>query len=358
MFRFESSVPHIRSSTLRWATLALIATFPLPASAQIPILNKPRESPSASVSQTIGMSTVSVSYARPAAKGRKIWGGLVPFDTVWRAGANENTVLTVSSPFSIGGTRLAAGHYGLHMIPTASAWTVILSRQANAWGSFSYDPKEDVARVSVTPRTEGQTERLVYTLDEPTDSTLSVTLHWEKLAVSVPLTVPTTQVVMDSLRQQLRNLPYFFPQSWNEAAQVAMQRRQWPVAAEWADSAIKRNGGFQSLSLKAGAVERMGDSAGARALRQQAIALAKTEVEVNAVGYQLLGQGKTDEAIAMFRRNVTDHPESWNTYDSLAEALATKGDKRGALTNYQKALDMVADEAQKQRIRTAMTALR
>lgn len=357
MFRLASSVALVSRSPIRWSGLLLLATLPCPVAAQVPILNKPRESPSASVSQTIGMTTVSVSYARPAVNGRKVWGGLVPFDTIWRAGANENTVLTVSSPFTVGGTRLPAGRYGLHMIPTASTWTVALSRQANAWGSFSYDPKEDAVRLSVTPRSENHTERLVYTLDEPTDSTLQLTLHWEKLAVVVPLMVPTTQVVIDSLKQQLRDIPYFFAASWNEAAQVAMQRRQWPMAAEWADSGITRNGGFQSMRLKAGAIERMGDTTGARALRERSMTVA-TEVDVNAVGYQLLGQKKTDEAIAMFRRNVADYPKSWNVYDSLAEALGVKGDKRGALTNYQRALDLVADETQKPRIRTAMAALR
>ncbi len=136
-----------------------------------------------------------------------------------------------------------------------------------------------------------------------------------------------------------------------------MQRRQWAQAAEWADSAINRNGGFRSMQLKAGAIERMGDSTGARTLRARALTIAN-EADVNAVGYQLLGQGKTDEAIAMFRRNVTDYPKSWNVYDSLAEALAKKGDKQGALASYQKALEMVPDEVQKTRIRAAMAVLR
>lgn len=351
--------PSMYSRTARLLVGALVCSLVLPSRIhpQLPALHTPRESPRASVSQVIGMTTVSVHYARPAVNGRKVWGALVPFGQVWRAGANENTVLAVSSPFTVGDVRLPAGRYGLHAIPTSSTWTVILSRQANAWGSFSYDPKEDAVRLTVTPQPAGHTERLQYTLEEPTDSSLAVTLRWEKLAVTVPLMVPTTQVVLDSVRQQLRDLPYFFAQSWNEAAQVAMQRRQWAQAAEWADSAINRNGGFRSMQLKAGAIERMGDSTGARTLRERAMSIAN-EADVNAVGYQLLGQDKVDEAIAMFRRNVADYPKSWNVYDSLAEALAKKGDKRGALANYQKALDMVADETQKARIRTAMGALR
>lgn len=352
----ELSAYSRRARLFAGALLCLLVLPPL-VQAQLPALHTPRESPSASVSQVVGMTTVTIHYARPAVNGRKVWGVLVPFEQVWRAGANENTVLAVSSPFTVGGVRLPAGRYGLHTIPTSSTWTVVLSRQANAWGSFSYDPKEDAVRLTVTPQPAGHTERLQYTLDEPTDSSLVVTLRWEKVAVSVPLTVPTTQVVLDSVRQQLRDLPYFFAQSWNEAAQVAMQRRQWALAAEWADSAIIRNGGFRSMQLKAGAIERMGDSAGARTLRARAMSIAN-EADVNAVGYQLLGQDKVDEAIAMFRRNVADYPKSWNVYDSLAEALARKGDKRAALVNYQKALDMVADETQKARIRTAMAALR
>lgn len=322
----------------------------------MPIIHTPRESPAAAVSQVVGMTEVSVSYSRPSVKGRKIWGGQVPFGEVWRAGANENTVLTVNSAFSVGGTRLPAGRYGLHTIPTATTWTVILSRQANAWGSFSYDPKEDALRLTVTPTAAAPIEQLVYLLDPTSDSTLTVTLRWEKLAVAFPITVPTTEVVLDSIRQELRGIPYFFPQSWNQAAAAAMQRREYAQAAEWADSAIKRNGGFQSLRLKAGALEQMGDAAGAAALRERSMTLA-TEADVNAVGYQLLNQGQLDQAIVLFRKNVADYPRSWNVYDSLAEALAKKGDKRGALTNYQKALDLTTDPAQKSRIRAAMVVL-
>ena len=86
-----------------------------------PVMVVPRESQHATVSQTVGLSDISISYHRPTVKGRKIWGALVPFDSVWRAGANENTVLAVTSPFSVGGKRLPAGRYGLHTIPTASS---------------------------------------------------------------------------------------------------------------------------------------------------------------------------------------------------------------------------------------------
>jgi tetratricopeptide (TPR) repeat protein len=339
------------------STLALLALLPgTPARAQFPILTLPRESQAASVSQTIGLTRISVSYHRPAVKGRKIWGGLVPFDTVWRAGANENTILTVTSPFRIGGTPLPAGSYGIHLIPTATAWTMILSREANAWGSFSYAEKEDALRLQVTPHPAEFQEYLQYSFEDPTDSTVTLTLHWERLAGSLGLSIPTNQVVLDSVAQQLRNIPYFFAAAWAEGAQWALRHNALDRAAAWADSAHKRQPTFRTQQLRADVLERGGDAAGAAALRKDAMTLA-TEPDINALGYRLLNEGRTDEAIQLFLRNTRDYPKSWNVWDSLAEAYAKKGDKRQALANYQKALDMVKDEAQKARIRGTMAAL-
>ena len=148
-----------------------------------------------------GLTTLSVDYHRPGVNKRVVWGGLVPWDSVWRAGANENTVLASTSAFTIGGTTLPAGRYGLFMIPGRDRWTVILSRQANAWGAFSYDPAEDAVRFSVTPAAAEFTERLQYNFDDPTNETVTLTMRWEKLAVSFPVSVNTSVVVLDSLEE-------------------------------------------------------------------------------------------------------------------------------------------------------------
>ena len=129
-------------------SLTAIAT---PLAAQAFYLTVPFGSQRASVTQTIGLTDISVTYDRPGVGGRKIWGGLVPYDSVWRAGANVNTVIAFTSPVTIGGKQLPAGRYGLFMIPTAQQWTVILSREANAWGHFSYNEAEDVLRFTATP---------------------------------------------------------------------------------------------------------------------------------------------------------------------------------------------------------------
>ena len=346
----------VRRSALLLALLPAVPVV-LHAQAGAPVLVTPKESPRAAVSQSVGLSTISLSYDRPAVKGRKIWGGLVPMDSVWRAGANENTVLAVTSPFRIGTTQLPAGRYGLHMIPTSSTWTLILSRESNAWGSFSYRPSEDAARVTVPTRPADYIDRLQYTMDELTDTSVTLALHWEKLAVIIPITVAANEVVIDSIQQQLRGLPRFWPQIWAESARWALTHNtRLDLAAAWADTAVQNAPTFANMRLQAAVLDRQGNTAAATALRERSMALA-TEADVNAVGYQLLQQGKQEEAIALFRKNVRDYPKSWNVYDSLGEALAAQGNKKEALTLYQKALEL-APEAQKGRIRGIVAGLK
>ncbi len=128
----------------RFSPLALLAVMALPAIAvaQGPPLALPQASQAATASQRIGLTDITVKYHRPAVRQRTVWGDLVPYDQVWRAGANENTVLSFSTPFSVGGQQLPAGDYGLHMIPTKTEWTVILNKESTAWGSFFYDESE------------------------------------------------------------------------------------------------------------------------------------------------------------------------------------------------------------------------
>jgi tetratricopeptide (TPR) repeat protein len=128
-------------------------------------------------------------------------------------------------------------------------------------------------------------------------------------------------------------------------------------AAEWAQRSIAINENFTNLRLKATLLEKMGDATNAAQLRARSLELA-TEPEMNAYGYQLLGAGKVDSAIVVFRKNVKDYPKSWNTYDSLGEAYATKGDKRRAAEQYEKARALSKDPAQQQRIAGILAGLR
>jgi tetratricopeptide (TPR) repeat protein len=338
--------------------LGALALGALPAAAQTPPLALPDASPKASVRQRVGLTDIEIAYNRPAVNKRKIWGELVPWNEPWRAGANENTTITFSSPVTVGGKTLPAGTYGIHMIPTEKDWAVALSNVSSAWGSFSYDPKEDAVRFTVTPKPAEFEERLQYRFENPTVDSTTAVLSWEKLEVPIPIQVDTKAVVLASLKSQLRGLPRFFWQGWNQAA-------QWTVANDyeldqglaWADRSIGVQRTFANLRTKAAILEKKGDAKAAQELRDQAMKIA-TEADVNAAGYQLIGQQKIDEAIALFRKNVKDHPDSWNTYDSLGEALALKGDKKAAIENYSKALSMTNDPEQKTRINGILTRLK
>ena len=335
-------------------TAAIAAASPALAQPQLTV---PQPSPAASVTQRVGITDITVSYHRPAVNKRDVWGTLVPRGQVWRAGANENTVVTFSTEVSVGGHVLPAGSYGLHMIPAEKDWTVIFSKEARAWGSFFYDQKDDAARVTVTPRPSEFEERLAYTFDEPTDSSVVATLHWEKLAVPVRIDVNTPEVVAASLRTELRGLAGF---TWQGFAQAASWCARHDVnldeALTWADRAVAMNENFQTLRTRALVAEKKGDPAMAQQLRDKALTLA-TEADMNGYGYTLLQTGKTDEAIAVFRQNVAKYPASWNTYDSLGEALAQAGKTAEAVSNYQKARSMVRDETNQKRIDVILSGL-
>jgi hypothetical protein len=343
----------LAAATATVVTLALAGS----AAAQVP-LRLPDASPRASVTQAVGLTDVTISYHSPAVNKRKVWGGLVPYNEVWRAGANENTTVTFSSNVKVNGKELAAGTYGLHMIPTEKDWTVIFSKESNAWGSFSYDQKEDALRVTATPVPSEMQERLSYTFDEPTNVATGVSLHWEKLRVPFKVEVDTPAVAVASIKEQLRGLPRFSWQGWNQAANYCAQNGvNLDEALTWADRSIGMSETFQNTRTKALILEKKGDTKAAEALRAKALTIAN-EQDLNNYGYALLGQGKTDEAIEIFRRNVKAHPASWNAYDSLGEALATKGDKPQAIASYEKAKSMVAAEDQKKRIDGALAKLK
>jgi hypothetical protein len=326
--------------------------------AQAPALTFPEASPRATVSQKVGLTDMDVTYNRPAVKGRKVWGGLVPYGQVWRAGANENTVVAFSTPVTVGGTTLPAGRYGLHMLPTATTWTVMFSSQSHGWGSYSYLAKEDVAKLTVTPVSAEPMDRLTYTFDDPSDKTVTLSLRWEQLRIPIPIEVDAKAVVVQSLRDQLKGLHQFFPESWSGAVGWCVRNDvNLDEAMTWVDRSLAMKETFVGLRTKAALLDKKGDAKGAELLRAKALTVA-TEVEVNNAGYMLLGQNKIDEAITLFQRNVKEHPDSWNTYDSLAEAYGLKGDKTQAAANYRKALERVKQADQRTRIQGELEKLK
>ena len=163
----------------------------------------PAPSAKARVDQRVGISDFSIDYSSPAVRGRKIWGGLVPYDQLWRTGANASTKLTSSRDFSFGETKVPAGTYALLTIPGASSWTVILNSDTSLNGTNGYDAKTDVARVTVKPEASEPRERLTFLFSDTTDDASRLDLEWENLRVSVPIKVDTKAQVNAGIEDAL-----------------------------------------------------------------------------------------------------------------------------------------------------------
>ena len=186
----------LRVRALSFLPFAALAVAVSPVVAQS--LEVPAPSVKAKVEQRVGITDFSVDYSSPAMRERKIWGGLVPFDKVWRTGANASTKLTASRDFTFGETAVPKGTYSVFSIPGASSWTVILNKNADA-GTADYDARNDAARVTVKPETSGTRERMTFLFSDTTDTATRLDLLWESLRVSVPIKVDTKAHVMGGI---------------------------------------------------------------------------------------------------------------------------------------------------------------
>lgn len=320
-----------------FAALVLLAGA-LTASAQSFVLDLPRESPAATVSQRIGLTDMEVTYSRPLVKSRKIWGGLVPYDQVWRAGANHNTTLMVSDAFTFAGQAVPAGTYGVHMIPGKETWTVILSKESGVWGSYTYDQKEDAVRVNVKPIEAPMHEALVYSFDEIKENGATLTLAWEKLAVPVAIGLDANAITKAKVERQLRDLPKWTWESWNDAANWALSTKAYNEdALKWADESIKLEERFDNLDTKAQVLTAMGKPAEAQAVMAKALPKANT-LQRHQYARRLLNEKKVDEALVIFRDNVKKNPDTWYVYGGLARGLSAKGDYKTAAAQMSEAL--------------------
>jgi len=334
----------------------------------------------ASVSQHIGLVEVRIDYSSPDVHGPngedrsgKIWGELVPWGFVdlgfgtakegpWRAGANENTVFTVSHDVLVEGKKLAAGSYGLHMAPQPDEWTIIFSNNSTSWGSFFYDPAEDALRVKVKPQPAEYREWLTYEFIDRQPTKATVALEWERLRVPFTIEVPDAdELYLTSLRNELRSQPGFGWQGWNAAANYLLGTgKNLDQALEWSDVAISRpfvgQENFATLQTKALILTKMGRRSEADPVIAKLLETGN-ENQINNLGYGFLNQLEdTDRAIEVFKKNVAAHPKAWNVHDSLAEAYAAKGDKAQAREHYRHALSM-APENQKKRIEGILAGL-
>lgn len=296
------------------------------AEAQSAILKLPDVSQHARFTQRIGLTDITIDYHRPLVNGRKIFGGLLAYGKVWRAGANENTIFEVTDAVTINGQPLPEGTYGLHMVPGESSWIVIFSKNSSSWGSFTYDQTEDALRVTVVPRTIENHEVLTYEFDDPQPNSVVVTMCWEKIAVPFRIEANTPQITEDRLRSQLRGRAQFEWQPWMEAANYLLSNNLKPEEAlEWANQSIQNEDRFENEITKSRALEALGRKDEARATRDKAIAIG-TQLQVQNFARGLQAQGRQQEAMELFRINIKKDPNSWIAHNEAARIAVAKGD--------------------------------
>ncbi|MDO9375812.1 MAG: DUF2911 domain-containing protein [Ferruginibacter sp.] len=309
-------------------------------------------SPGATVSQRIGISDVTVTYSRPAVKNREVWGALVPYgwnvqgfgsgtSAPWRAGANENTLISFSHNALLAGKKVPAGTYGLfYVVNKDNSAELILSRDTKSWGSFFYAEKNDVLRANLQAETGAFTELLTYEFSGLTKNSADLVLRWEKKAFPVKVEFDVDEIVVANMTEELKGPAGFNWQGFATAANYAVQNKtHYNDALTWIDRAIAQNKSFGTLSIKAALLRETGKAAEGAALMKDAVAGA-TENELNAYGYQLLAAGDLAGAVEMLQINTKRFPNSANAWDSLGEAYFTKGDKKNALTTFKKSLEM------------------
>ena len=316
----------------------------------------PRDpSPAAHVSQTVGISTIQISYSRPAVKGRAIWGVLVPYgwdkqgsaiglESPWRAGANENTVLHLSDPATIEGNAVPAGDYGLFFIVNVdNTGEVILSKDYKSWGSFFYNPKNDQMRAKITLRDlPASTERLTYSFDVLDHNMTELDLNWEKKQFPVKIAFAVDEIVMANAKELMNGQTGFLWQNVDAAANYTLTNKvDLDQGLKWADRAI---GAQLAPSMgpyvtKAGILDLQGNHAEAEKILNDAMAKA-AEGDLNNYGYGLLNNKQFDKAINAFKINTQRHPQSANTWDSLGEGYALSGDKQNAIASFKKSLSL------------------
>jgi Protein of unknown function (DUF2911) len=302
------------------------------------LLELPRPSQKAQVMQRVGLTDVTINYSRPLVNKRKIFGTVVPYGEVWRAGANENTTIQFTDPVSIDGHALPAGTYGLHMIPGEKEWTVIFSKTSTSWGSFTYDQKEDALRVAVQPQASDMHEALTYDFDSVTPDAATVTLRWDRVAVPFKVAVDQKHLVPAKLKAQIRGWQRYTWEGWDEAAQTLLAlKADLPDALTYADESIKAEKRFETLMMKADVLEAMDRKSEAAPLRAEAVAQANA-IQLNSYGRQLQRAGKQDEAFAVFEMNAKRYPGHFVVHYEQARMLVAKGDYDSAVKEMQTAL--------------------
>ena len=319
-----------RGLSLSAAVLVLLLASSM-CFAQSALLDLPRPSQHAVITQRIGITDITIKYHRPLVNKREIWGKVVPYGQVWRAGANENTTISFSDPVTIEGKPLAKGVYGLHMIPGQNEWTVIFSNEHTAWGSFTYKQDDDALRVSVKSKPADFREALTYDFDDVKADSAVAVLQWEKIAVPFTVSVDVHDIVKASLHNQLQGLAQYTWEGWDDAANYLLaEKYDLDEALKYEDTSVKTEERYDNLMTKSQILKAMGREQDATVAKNRAIEVA-TAFQLYGYGRQLQRDGKQDEAFNIYRQAVKKNPNDWVALLGSARIHSAAGDYDSAL---------------------------
>ena len=355
---------------------ALLAVVTIGATAQSLTLPPDGGNQKASVSQWIGLVEVNITYNSPKVtapdgtdRTGKIWGQLVPYGMAklgfgtcgdqcpWRAGANENTVFRVSNDVRIEGQPLAAGSYGLHMIPGQEEWTIIFSKNSKAWGSFFYDATEDALRVKVKPVKCEYNHWLTYEFTERRLDQAKAALKWEYLEVPWTISVPNaTDLYVADLRNEVTSGEGSDWRGWERAARFCLnQKTNLKEALTWAQRAVSLpfigEENFTTLHTLADLQEANGMAGESeKTLRKALDHPTASALDLHQYGRSLLARGQKEKALAVFELNAKKHPNAWPVNVGLARGYSAVGRLNDALKAAKLALQQAPDDLNRQNL--------
>lgn len=329
------------------------------------------------VSEQVGLTQVTITYHRPAVKGRegKIWGDIVHKGFVdqgfgngkpspWRAGANENTVIEFDKDVKIEGQSLPKGKYGLFIAYDPLESIVIFSKKSDAWGSFFYDEKEDALRVKVKPQPiEKSVENLKYEFLNQTPNSALVALMWEKLSIPFKVEVDYLKQQLDAFGTELQNPRAFTPQALDIAASWTLQNEyQLEKGLEWATLAASQKfpgdpTSFPALLTKAAILDKLGRADEAAAIIKSALPFGSA-VQLQQLGRQFLAAKKSQAALEVFQFNYDKNPNQFIALTGMARGLSAKGEYAKALEFADKALPLAPNDANKQAVQAMIEKLK
>ncbi|MFN7492972.1 MAG: DUF2911 domain-containing protein [Cyclobacteriaceae bacterium] len=325
----------------------------------------------------VGVTDIEITWNAPGVKGREgnLWGTptahygftVLGFgsdgESPWRAGANENTTISFSTDVIINGKKLSAGKYGFFIALYQDTSTLIFSKISTAWGSYFYNPMNDVLRVGTMQQKDQKqsVERLDYTFSNQTDRSVEIALEWERWRIPMKVEVDLTATTLASIRSQLSGAMGFDPPSLQAAASWCLNNNvNFEEALHWiqvaVDPALGGVNSFAALSTKAGLLNKLNRKTEADQAMTQALENASA-LEMHGYGRQLLAEKKVKEAMVIFERNYKKHKGAWPNNGGLMRGYSAMGDLKKALEYARLSLAQAPNELNKKALEQAIKTL-